>query len=78
MADIHAVYGRAAREGLVVARLLWGEPSLYGAVRDEVRAARERGLDYEIVPGVTSLFAAAAALEIELTVAPQSSRPLIL
>jgi precorrin-4 methylase len=78
MADIHAAYDRAAREGLVVARLLWGEPSLYGSVRDEVRAARERGLDYEIVPGVTSLFAAAAALEIELTVAPQSSRPLIL
>lgn len=78
MADIHAVYDRAAQEGLVVARLLWGEPSLYGSVRDEVRAARERGLDYEIVPGVTSLFAAAAALEIELTAAPQSSRPLIL
>lgn len=78
MADIHAAYDRAAREGLVVARLLWGEPSVYGSVRDEVRAARERGLDYEIVPGVTSLFAAAAALEIELTIAPQSSRPLIL
>ncbi len=78
MADIHAVYDRAAKEGLVVARLLWGEPSLYGSVRDEVRSARDRGLDYEIVPGVTSLFAAAAALEIELTVAPQSSRPLIL
>ena len=78
MADIHAAYDRAAQEGLVVARLLWGEPSIYGSVRDEVRAARERGLDYEIVPGVTSLFAAAAALEIELTVAPQSSRPLIL
>ena len=78
MADIHAAYDRAAREGLVVARLLWGEPSIYGSVRDEVRAARDRGLAYEVVPGVTSLFAAAAALEIELTVAPQSSRPLIL
>jgi precorrin-4/cobalt-precorrin-4 C11-methyltransferase len=76
--DIHAAYDRAAREGLVVARLLWGEPSLYGSVRDEVRAARDRGLDYEIVPGVTSLFAAAAALEIELTAAPGPSRPLIL
>lgn len=78
MADIDAAYDRAAGEGLVVARLLWGEPSLYGSVRDEVRAARDRGLDYEIVPGVTALFAAAAVLEIELTVAPQSSRPLIL
>lgn len=77
-ADIHGAYDRAAQEGLVVARLLWGEPSLYGSLRDEIDAARERGLDYEIVPGVTSLFAAAAALEIDLTVAPQSSRPLIL
>jgi precorrin-4/cobalt-precorrin-4 C11-methyltransferase len=78
MADIHAAYDRAARDGLVVARLLWGEPSLYGMLRDEIRAARDRGLDYEIVPGVTALFAAAAALEIDLTVAPESSRPLIL
>ena len=77
MADIHAAYDRAAQEGLVVARLLWGEPSIYGSVRDEVKAARDRGLDYEIVPGVTSLFAAAAALGIELTVAPESSKPLI-
>ena len=77
-ADIHAAYDRAAQEGLVVARLLWGEPSIYGSVRDEVKAARDRGLQYEIVPGVTSLFAAAAALEIELTAAPHSSRPLIL
>jgi precorrin-4/cobalt-precorrin-4 C11-methyltransferase len=77
MADIHAVYDRAAQEGLVVARLLWGDPTIYGALADEVRAARERGLDYEIVPGVTSLLAAAAVLEVELTVAPKSSRPLI-
>lgn len=78
MEDIHAVYDRAAADGLVVARLLWGDPGIFGAVRDEVRAARDRGLDCEIVPGVTSLFAVAAALEIELTLAPQSSRPLIL
>jgi precorrin-4 methylase len=78
MADIHAAYDRAAQDGLVVARLLWGDPAIYGSVRDEIRAARDRGLEYEIVPGVTSLLAAAAALEIELTAAPQSSRPLIL
>lgn len=78
MADIHAVYDRAAQEGLVVARLLWGDPALFGSVRDEVREARARGLDYEIVPGISAFNAAAAALEIDLTVAPKSSRPLIL
>ena len=77
MADIHAAYDRAAVERLVVARLLWGDPALYGSVRDEVRAALDRGLDYEVVPGISSLNAAAAALEIELTAAPASSRPLI-
>jgi len=78
MADIHAVYDRAAQEGLVVARLLWGDPALFGGLRSEVRAARERGLDYEIVPGISAFNAAAAALEIDLTVAPGSSRPLVL
>lgn len=78
MADIHAVYDRAAQEGLVVARLLWGDPALFGSVRDEVREARARGLEYEIVPGISAFNAASAALEIDLTVAPASSRPLIL
>lgn len=77
MADVHDLYDRAAREGLVVARLLWGDPAIYGALRDELQVAREHGLDCEIVPGITSLFAAAAVLEIDLTVAPRSSRPLI-
>lgn len=77
-ADVQAVYDRAAQEGLVVARLLWGDPAIFGSVRDEVRAARDRGLDCEVVPGITSLSAAAAAFEIELTAAPRSSRPLIL
>jgi len=78
MADIHAVYDRAQTEELVVARLLWGDPAIYGTLRDEVREARERGLDHEVVPGVSSFCAAAAALGIELTRAPMSSRSLIL
>ena len=78
MDDIHAVYDRAAAEGLVVARLLWGDPALFGSVRDEVRGARERGMEYEIVPGISAFNTAAAALEIDLTIAPGSSRPLVL
>lgn len=78
MADIHATYDRAQAEGLVVARLLWGDPAIYGTLREEVREARSRGLDYEIVPGVSAYSAAAAALGIELTRAPMSSRSLIL
>ena len=78
MSDIHAVYDRARTEGLVVARLLWGDPAIYGSLRDEVREARARGLDYEVVPGVSAFCAAAAALGIELTRAPEPSPSLIL
>jgi precorrin-4/cobalt-precorrin-4 C11-methyltransferase len=77
-AVIHAVYDRARDEGLVVARLMWGDPAIFATLRDEVREARARGLEYEIVPGVTSLCAAAAALGVELTRAPDTSPPLIL
>jgi precorrin-4/cobalt-precorrin-4 C11-methyltransferase len=78
MDDIHAVYDRAQREQLVVARLLWGDPAIYATLRDEVRAARARGLDFEVVPGVSAFCAAAAALGIELTRAPEASPSLIL
>ncbi|MBA3749156.1 MAG: cobalt-precorrin-4/precorrin-4 C(11)-methyltransferase [Solirubrobacterales bacterium] len=78
IADIHAVYDRARDEDLVVARLLWGDPAIYATTRDEVREARARELDFEIVPGVSAFCAAAAALEIELTRAPKTSQSLII
>jgi precorrin-4/cobalt-precorrin-4 C11-methyltransferase len=78
MSDIYAVYERAAREELVVARLFWGDPAIFGAVRDEAREAGSRGLAVEVVPGVSSLGASAAALGHELTTAPGDSPPLIL
>lgn len=58
----------AARAGQVVARLHSGDPSLYGAIHEQMAALDERGIPYEIVPGVTAAFAAAARLGIELTV----------
>jgi precorrin-4/cobalt-precorrin-4 C11-methyltransferase len=78
MADVHAVYDRAQAQGLVVAFVLWGDPAIYGKLRDEIREVCARGLDFEVVPGVSAYSAAAAALGIELTRAPESSRSLIL
>ena len=78
MSDIYAAYERAAREDLVVARLFWGDPAIFGAVQDEAREAGSRGLPAEVVPGVSSLGAAAAALGRELSPAPGDSPPLIL
>ncbi|MUL45315.1 precorrin-4 C(11)-methyltransferase [Mycobacterium sp. CBMA293] len=59
----------AAHEaGLDVARLHSGDPSIYSAVAEQCRRLDELGIDYEIVPGVPSFAAAAAALRRELTV----------
>jgi precorrin-4/cobalt-precorrin-4 C11-methyltransferase len=77
MSDIYAVYERAARDDLLVARLFWGDPAIFGAVHDEAGEARSRGLPVEVVPGVSALGASAAALGRELTKAPGDSPPLI-
>jgi cobalt-precorrin 5A hydrolase/precorrin-3B C17-methyltransferase len=58
---------QAARRGEVVVRLHSGDPSLYGAVAEQMALLREAGCPYEVVPGVSSVFAAAAALGVELT-----------
>lgn len=71
------LYGRAVNEDLNVARVHSGDPSLYGAVMEQVELCEVLGLDWEIVPGVSSLGAAAAAIGRELTV-PEVSQSVIL
>lgn len=66
--EVAAVYVRAAREGLVVARVHSGDPSVYGAVQEQIDRCTALGLDWEIVPGVTSVAALAAVAGRELTV----------
>ena len=56
-----------AREGSRVVRLHSGDPSLFGAIVEQMQELRRAGMDYEVVPGVSSLFAAAAALKTQLT-----------
>ena len=53
--------------GQDVARVHSGDPSLYGAVGEQMRRLEELQIPYEVVPGVSSFTAAAAALKIELT-----------
>lgn len=75
--DVVAIFARAAGDGLRVARVASGDPTLYGALHEQLDAARRLGLEVEIVPGVSSLAGAAAALGQELTV-PDVSQTLIL
>jgi precorrin-4/cobalt-precorrin-4 C11-methyltransferase len=74
---VRKLYERAVEEDLKVARVHSGDPSLYGAVMEQIEVCEEVGLDWEIVPGVSSLGAAAAAIGRELTV-PEVSQSVIL
>lgn len=56
------------REGKVVARVQSGDPSIYGAILEQSEGLNARGISWEIVPGVSSFAAAAAALGKELTI----------
>lgn len=74
--DVLAVYERAVREDLVVARIHSGDPGLYGAVQEQVERCDALGLDWEIVPGVTAVAATAAAAGRELTI-PEVAQSLV-
>ncbi|WP_448166537.1 precorrin-4 C(11)-methyltransferase [Burkholderia ambifaria] len=60
LADAHA-------KGQDVARVHSGDPSLYGAIGEQIRRLKTLGIPYEIVPGVTATAACAATLGVELT-----------
>ncbi len=62
--------------GLKVVRLHTGDPSLYGAIREQIEVLLENEIPYKVIPGVTSAFAAAASLGIEYTV-PEVTQTLI-
>ncbi|MFQ5957030.1 MAG: precorrin-4 C(11)-methyltransferase [Candidatus Brocadiales bacterium] len=61
------VINEAQERGEDVARLHTGDPSLYGAIQEQMKALDEIGVDYEVIPGVSSFLAAAACLKQELT-----------
>lgn len=64
--DVLAVY--AGHPGALIVRLHSGDPSLYGAIGEQIEWCLANRRDFEVVPGVSSLGAAAAALGRELTV----------
>jgi precorrin-4/cobalt-precorrin-4 C11-methyltransferase len=74
---VRELYERAVVEDLRVARVHSGDPSVYSAVMEQMELCEEIGLPWEIVPGVSSLGAAAAAIGRELTV-PEVSQSVIL
>ncbi len=75
--EIIAEIEAAHAAGHDVARVHSGDPSIYGAIAEQIRLLEERGIPFEIIPGVPAFAAAAATLKCELT-APGISQSIIL
>lgn len=72
-----ACYRRAQEADCDVARLHSGDPAIYGATAEQMRRLDALGIDYDIVPGVSSFTSAAASIKAELT-KPEVSQTVIL
>ena len=75
--EVIAAMVQAAQEDKLVVRLHTGDPSVYGAHREQMDLLRSYNLDFEVVPGVSSFCAAAAALQAEYTL-PDVSQSVII
>ncbi len=65
--DVIAAMSRAEREQKTTVRLHTGDPSVYGAIREQMDRLDALGLAYDVTPGVSSFCGAAAALRVEYT-----------
>ena len=75
--EILEIMAAAEKDGKMTVRLHTGEPSIYGAVREQMDVLDERGIPYESCPGVSACFGAAASLNLEYTL-PEVSQSLII
>lgn len=75
--DIMVIVEEAHQNGHDVARVHSGDPSLYGAIAEQIRRLKAIGVDYKIIPGVPAYAAAAAEMGTELTI-PEVAQSIIL
>ena len=75
--EVLSVMERMEAQGKNTVRLHTGDPSLYGAVREQMDGLRERDIPFRICPGVSSFCGAAAALKTEYTLPPVSQSVII-
>jgi len=74
--ETHALMMETVNSGGMVARVHTGDPSLYGATREQMELLDRDGATYEVIPGVTAGFAAAASATRSFTV-PEVTQTLI-
>ncbi|MGQ0377066.1 MAG: precorrin-4 C(11)-methyltransferase [Nitrososphaerota archaeon] len=65
--EIFEILKKNANENKIVIRLHDGDPTIYGAIKEQIDNLQKEGIESEIIPGVTSFLASAAALGIQLT-----------
>lgn len=75
--EVISVMEQAEKNNLITIRLHTGEPSIYGAVREQMDILDQKGIAYESCPGVSACFGAAASLNLEYTL-PDVSQSLII
>ena len=75
--QIVEIIHKAHEKGIDVIRLHTGDPSIYGAISEQMNRLDDLDIAYEVIPGVSSFQAAAAALNAELT-CPEVSQTVIL
>ncbi|ODV56882.1 MULTISPECIES: precorrin-4 C(11)-methyltransferase [Lysinibacillus] len=75
--EMVAVMADRVHAGKKVARMHTGDPAMYGAIMEQVALLKKQGIGYEVIPGVSSVFASAAAIGAELTI-PDLTQTLIL
>ena len=75
--DIMEIIKTAHEKGEDVARVHSGDPSLYGAIAEQIRRLKALDIDYKIIPGVPAYAAAAAEMGTELTI-PEVAQSIIL
>ncbi|PZE20448.1 precorrin-4 C(11)-methyltransferase [Paenibacillus xerothermodurans] len=75
--EMVAIMADRAKLGKLVARVHTGDPAVFGAIMEQIALLKNEGIGYEIIPGVSSVFASAAAVGAELTI-PELTQTVIL
>ena len=65
--DVINAIKQSVEKGKHVVRLHTGDPAMYGAISEQMNELDKLGIEYEVIPGVSTVFAAAAAIKAELT-----------
>ncbi len=65
--EIVSLMEREAKAGKTVVRVHSGDPSIYSAINEQIEELEKRGIECEVIPGISSVLASAASLKLELT-----------